>query len=482
MSTDLDTATQHRRHVGVALTSRSPLQLIGGSWGPSNGQIEEDQFNPSTGERTGSITHSSLRDVDDAVASAQRGARLVAAESAVGRLARVRSLRSAVAEERTRLVHLITSEAGRTVREAHRELDLADRLLAWIGDPANWAGALADDFKQLPLGVAAGISLYHYSVVSPLWMAVPALAAGNGYVLRPCTWSPATGAAVGRLIADNFPAEALNVVQGGIEVVDRLLQHPDVAAISYVGSGPWARHMQELAGPTAKRVQSMGAVRHVTVVAQSADLDAAAAGAVAGLVDYAGQRWLGGNTVVVDEQVADQLVACLIDRLSAVRVGGASDTSADMGPVVRQERLADLATRLRLTDPGDVVVDGRSIKLAPGYFLGPTMVDGVGVGSSWWLDEVPGPVLTVIRSTGDAFEQVVGSARQALVGSVYATPPLAGSLAATLPFSMVAVNRPLGEIAPGLPFAVWSPGFFGAHYWNGADQIRFFTRPKVIVE
>jgi malonate-semialdehyde dehydrogenase (acetylating)/methylmalonate-semialdehyde dehydrogenase len=423
-----------------AFAGQGPENLIEGRWRAPTGSDTEEQFDPSRGATIGWLRYGSDADVDDAVAAASEAQPDWSRRPHDERAAPLTNLAGAIEARRSSLIALIAIEVGKTLAEADAEIDLSIDFIGMLGDAERW-----DACGRRPLGIAAGISLYHYPLLSSLWMVLPALTAGNGYVLRPCTWSPVSGVATAELIdAAGYPTGLFNAVHGSLATVNRILRHPGVSAVSYVGSGPWAQYMVDVGTQHGKRVDALGALRHVHVVADSADPADAARVVCESAIGVAGQRWLAGYTVVTGASIAPAFVDELCATVAAVRVGSSTDPATSMGPVVQRFRQLELADRVR--DVGttvDVLVDGSSYADGDGYFFGPTVLDQVPAGHPLLVEQVPGPVISVVRESAAGIEH-----RDAhdTVTTIHGDAPQAAT-----------------------------PGWFGSLPWSWDHAIRFFT-------
>ena len=469
----------------LAVAADAELNLVAGEWRTPRGMRGEVQYNPSTGVTTGWLTYSSPADLDEAARAAAGAAPAWAALPRGERIEALRSLRAGISRERERLVALIAREVGKPLPQARHELDMASELLESIGDEDLWAGLSGstggESRRSLPVGVAGGISLYHYPLLSPLWMAVPALATGNAYVLRPCTWSPLTSRALGELIDEaGLPDGVFNMVQGSLQVVDAMLAHPAIEAISYVGSGPWAHYMYARGSKRGKRVQAVGAIRQIHVVLADADPARAARSVFDSAIEYAGQRWLAGTTVVVEPGVAAPFTAALSELIEGVAIGAAYDTGVALGPVVRPERRDELDELLASEAAAGRVIARHPSVPAGGFYVAAAAARLDGPDSPLWQREIPGPVVSVLQAGRDQAVELVGASRQAAVAAVYGSPEAARAVAGRLSAAIVAVDRAPREPDPRLPSALWGGTFFGASNWGGPDGLRFFTRPQVV--
>jgi malonate-semialdehyde dehydrogenase (acetylating)/methylmalonate-semialdehyde dehydrogenase len=496
--TDLDQATASigqastpPRATGATLVRpEAELNLLDGAWRQPRGVKGEAQYNPSTGATTGWLTYSSTEDVEDAVASAARAAEKWARFDRIDRLRALAAMARDVEAMADDLAQLIAGEVGKPIADARREVELSIGLIEAITQERRWAALeqrVGDEIsRRLPLGIAGGISLYHFPLLSPLWMLMPAMAAGNAYVLRPCTWSPLTSVEVARVVERaDLPRGAFNMIQGSLGVVDAMLAHPGLAAISYVGSGPWAHYMYEHGSRHGKRVQALGAIRQVHVVLHGADIQVAAGRIVAAATEYAGQRWLAGTTVIAETRTVDRLIAALSAEAESLEMGAADVPGVALGPVVRPDRRQDLLEVIAAERQDGRLAFERQAPDVDGFFVGPAVSlgptpDGGRLAWRLWEREVPGPIIGVVSGGTDTAAALIRECAQAVVAVVHGPAAAARSTAERLGAGIVAINRRPADADPRLPSAVWGGTFFGAASWSGADGLLFFSRPQVI--
>jgi malonate-semialdehyde dehydrogenase (acetylating)/methylmalonate-semialdehyde dehydrogenase len=429
-----------RRALDDAFAGDGPQNLIDGQWRTPTGTDTEEQVDPCRGATVGSLRYGSDVDVDDAVAAASCAQREWGCRPLGERVAPLAALADAIAANRASLVALIAIEVGKTLAEADEEIDLSIDLVGMLSDPDRW-----DVAGHRPLGVAAGISLYHYPLLTPLWLALPALTAGNAYILRPCTWSPVTGVAAAALIdRAGYPAGLFNAVHGSLDTVNCILHHRGVSAVSYVGSGPWARYMVDVGTRHGKRVHAQGAWRQLHVVPDGADPAAAARQVCESAIGFAGQRWLAGCTVIAGASIASTFVDALCAETAAVRVGDSIAPTTSMGPVIHRSRQLELIERVGdVGEAVDVLVDGRGYADGEGYLFGPTVLDQVPVGHPLLVEQVPGPVISVVR---DGAAGIDHRDAHGTVTTIHGDAPRAAN-----------------------------PGWFGSLPWNWDDALEFFT-------
>ena len=456
-------------------------------------------FDPASGEVIAQVGLGTAADVDTAVAAA-----LAAAgpwgEASVARRAgvlfRFRELLVAAADE---LARLVSREHGKTVPDARGEVARGLEVVEFAcGVPSASAGAYSpqaatgvDVFtSREPLGVVAGITPFNFPVMVPLWMSPVAIATGNAFVLKPSERDPSASLLLARLWAQaGLPDGVFSVVQGDREVVDALLTHPDVAAVSFVGSTPVARHVHGTASAAGKRVQALGGAKNHGVVLADADLDDAAEHLTAAAFGAAGERCMALSVAVVVDEVADELVARLAVRARAVRVDRGDAAGAEMGPVItaaakaRIEGIVATAAEQGAT----LVVDGRGVVVPgceDGFFVGPTIVDHVRPDQDVYRQEVFGPVLAVVRVSG--LDEAIAVVNANPYGNGTAVFTSSGEAARTfarrVQVGMVGVNVPIPVPVAWHSFGGWKDSLFGESHVYGPEGVRFYTRGKVVTQ
>ncbi|MGC5664688.1 CoA-acylating methylmalonate-semialdehyde dehydrogenase [Micromonospora sp. WMMD723] len=455
-----------------------------------------DVFDPATGRRTGLVALAGAADVAVAVGAAGRAARSWRDASLARRTAVLFAFRELVHARRDRLAEVITAEHGKVLADAAGEVQ---RGLEVIEYACGIASALRGRFSEnvstgvdsyslrQPLGVVAVISPFNFPVMVPLWFVPVAVACGNAVVLKPSEKDP--GAAL--LLAEWFveaglPAGVLNVVNGDAEAVDALLDHPDVRAVSFVGSTPVARHVHRRATLTGKRVQALGGAKNHLVVLPDADLDLAADAAVNAGFGSAGERCMAISALVAVEPVADALVARIAARMAGLRTGDGR-RGCDMGPLVTAAHAARVrgyvaagvaAGAVPVVDGRDVVPDGDP----GGFWLGPTLFDRVTPDMSIYTDEIFGPVLGVVRV--DSYDAAVALVNANPYGNGTAVFTNDGGAARRfqheVEVGMVGINVPIPVPMAYYSFGGWKASLFGDLHAHGEDGVRFFTRGKVV--
>jgi malonate-semialdehyde dehydrogenase (acetylating)/methylmalonate-semialdehyde dehydrogenase len=337
-----------------------------------------------------------------------------------------------------------------------------------------------------PLGVVAGITPFNFPAMVPMWMWGPAIACGNCFVLKPSEKDPSASLLVAELLKDaGLPDGVFNVVHGDKVAVDALLEHPDVAALSFVGSTPIARYIYETGTSRGKRVQALGGAKNHMVVLPDADIDMAADAAVSAAYGSAGERCMAISVVVAVGDVADTLVSAIQERLPKVKVGDGMDPSSEMGPLVTREHRDKVASYL---DSGreqgaTVVADGR--QTAPegdGFFLGVSLLDDVTPEMDCYRDEIFGPVLSVVRAK--TYDEALQLVDENPYGNGVAIFTRDGGAARQFQFDvsagMVGINVPIPVPVAYYSFGGWKASLFGDSHAYGPESIHFYTRGKVV--
>jgi malonate-semialdehyde dehydrogenase (acetylating)/methylmalonate-semialdehyde dehydrogenase len=342
-------------------------------------------------------------------------------------------------------------------------------------------------FRQ-PLGVCAGITPFNFPVMVPMWMHPVAIACGNTFVLKPSERDPGASALIAQLWAEaGLPDGVFNVVNGDKEAVDAILDSPDVAAVSFVGSTPIARYIHERATATGKRVQALGGAKNHAVVLPDADLDFAAEHLAAAAFGSAGERCMAISAAVAVGAVGDDVVAALSERAASVRVGPGRDPASEMGPVVTTEARSRIVS---LIDSGEragarVAVDGRGLVVdgyEDGFWVGPTVLDDVRADMDVYREEIFGPVLSVVRA------QTVDDAIRLINANPYGNGTAiftnSGEAARTFQrgvnVGMIGINVPIPVPMAYYSFGGWKDSLFGDKHVHGPEGVSFYTRGKVV--
>lgn len=455
-------------------------------------------FNPATGEQTGEVAYASSEDVDAAVRAAAEAFETWRFSPLTQRQNIMFAYRELVAERKREIAEVLTSEHGKTIDDAMGEVQ---RGLEVIEFACNIAHLLKGDYSEQvssgvdtytirqPLGVVAGITPFNFPAMVPMWMYPIAIACGNTFVLKPSEKDPSTSQMAAEMLAEaGLPDGVFNVVHGDKEAVDALLTHPDVSAISFVGSTPIARHIYRTGTEHGKRVQALGGAKNHMIVLPDADIDLAADAAVSAGYGSAGERCMAISAVVAVGDAGDQLIEGVQGRIEKLVVGPGDQPGVEMGPLVTKEHLekvrgyvdaGESEGALLVADGRDFVVDGYE----DGYFLGPTLFDQVTPEMSIYTDEIFGPVLSTVRM--DHYEDAIQLINDNPYGNGTAVFTNDGGAARKfqqeIEVGMVGINVPIPVPLSFYSFGGWKNSIFGSHAIYGPEGVHFYTRQKVVI-
>jgi malonate-semialdehyde dehydrogenase (acetylating)/methylmalonate-semialdehyde dehydrogenase len=452
-------------------------------------------FDPATGRQTAAVDFASAEEVDAAVQAAKAAFPAWRSLSLARRAELFFRIRELVAAHRDDLARLLTAEHGKVLTDAAGEVSRGLEVIEFCcGIPALLKGGFTEQAStgvdvysiRQPLGVAAGITPFNFPAMVPMWMWAPALACGNAFILKPSEKDPSASLLTAELLAEaGVPAGVFNVVQGDRVAVDALLAHPDVAAVSFVGSTPVARAVYEAATAAGKRCQALGGAKNHMVVLPDADVEMAADAAVSAGYGSAGERCMAVSMIVAVGGVADELVDAIRARIPAVKVAPGLEPGAEMGPLVTREHRDRVASYVERA-PGEgatVVVDGReAVPPGDGFFLGPSLIDHVEPGMDAYRDEIFGPVLGITRV--GTYDEAVRLINENPFGNGTAIFTRDGGAARQFQFDvqagMVGINVPIPVPVAYYSFGGWKTSLFGDRHIYGPEGIDFYTRSKVV--
>jgi malonate-semialdehyde dehydrogenase (acetylating)/methylmalonate-semialdehyde dehydrogenase len=459
-----------------------------------------DVFNPASGSVIARVALAEVADVDAAVRAAAAAYPAWAATPSLRRariLARFKELIEAHADE---LARLLSREHGKTVGDARGEVTRGLEVVEFAcgapqllkGEYSDSVGTGVDAFSlRQPLGVAAGITPFNFPVMVPMWMFPIALACGNTFVLKPSERDPSAPIRLAELLHEaGLPPGVFNVVNGDKAAVDALLQHPGVAAISFVGSTPVAKRVYLDGTASGKRVQALGGAKNHMVIMPDADLDQTVEALVGAAYGSAGERCMAISVAVaVGEQTADRLIKRLTARVATLKVGAPDDPATEMGPLVtaaHRERVAGYI-EVGAREGARLVVDGRKaadMGKSTGFFLGATLFDGVQPQMRIYREEIFGPVLCVMRvaSLQASIELINAHAFANGVAIFTRSGEVARAFMQKIEIGMVGVNVALPVPMAFFSFGGWRQSLFGDHHIYGAEGIRFYTRMKSVTQ
>ncbi|HEV2452022.1 MAG TPA: CoA-acylating methylmalonate-semialdehyde dehydrogenase [Streptosporangiaceae bacterium] len=471
---------------------------IGGKPWPGSSGARGDIYDPATGQVTGTVDFASEAEVDAAVSAATEAAASWRNVSLARRTEVMFSFRELARRHATELAAAISSEHGKVASDAAGEVSRGLEVVEFAcGIPHLLKGSYSQNVStsvdsysiRQPLGVVAGITPFNFPAMVPMWMFPIAIACGNAFVLKPSEKDPSASIMLAGLLAEaGLPDGVFNVVQGDAVAVNALLTHPGVAAVSFVGSTPVARHVYETATAAGKRVQALGGAKNHMVVLEDADLDNAADAAVSAGFGSAGERCMAVSVVVAVDPVADELVAKIAERVARLRVGPATDERAEMGPLVTGPHRDRVASYLDsgVAEGAVLAVDGRTHPVSGGssggFWLGPSVLDHVTPRMPAYQDEIFGPVLSVVRVSGhDAALDLVNANPY---GNGVAVFTSAGGAArrfvSEVSVGMVGVNVPIPVPMAYYSFGGWKSSLFGDLHMHGTEGVQFYTRGKAV--
>jgi malonate-semialdehyde dehydrogenase (acetylating)/methylmalonate-semialdehyde dehydrogenase len=448
-------------------------------------------YNPATGEQTGAVDFATAEEVDRAVQAAKQAFPAWRALSLARRAELFFRIRELVHARREEIARHLTAEHGKVLSDAMGEVTRGLEVIEFCcGIPHLLKGSLSEQAStgvdvysiRQPLGVVAGITPFNFPAMVPMWMWAPALACGNTFVLKPSEKDPSASVFTAELLKEaGVPDGVFNVVHGDKVAVDALLTHPDVSAISFVGSTPIAKRVYEIATSNGKRCQALGGAKNHMIVLPDADVDMAADAAVSAAYGSAGERCMAVSMVVAVGDVADPLVEAIKQRIPNVKVGDGLDPSSEMGPLITREHRDKVASYIDAGE-GEIVVDGRESCPADGFFLGATLIDHVTPEMKGYRDEIFGPVLGVTRVA--TYDEAVRLVNENPYGNGTAIFTRDGGVARQFQFEvqagMVGINVPIPVPVAYYSFGGWKSSLFGDRHIYGPEGIDFYTRTKVV--
>jgi malonate-semialdehyde dehydrogenase (acetylating)/methylmalonate-semialdehyde dehydrogenase len=471
---------------------------INGQKVPGNSGRYGDVFNPATGQITGKLDFANKMEVDIAVQSAKTAFPAWAAMPSVRRVRILFKYKELIEKYTDDLAALITSEHGKVISDAKgsisRGLEVVEfacgaphLLKGWFSE--NVASGVDSYSVRQPLGVCAGITPFNFPVMIALWMFPLAVACGNTFVLKPSEKDPSAALRLVELFTEaGAPPGVVNVIQGDKEAVDALLVHPDVKAVSFVGSTSVAEHVYQTASHHGKRVQAFGGAKNHCIVMPDADLDHVADAVVGAAYGSAGERCMALSVaVVIGDNVADNLVKKIIPKVKALKIGNGNDAATEMGPLITQQHLAKVKSYVDagVEEGAELIVDGRTFKLSgyeKGFFMGGCLFDKVTKHMRVYKEEIFGPVLVIVRVPDfDTALQLINEHEYGNGTSIFTRDgDAARTFASQVQAGMVGINIPIPVPAAFHAFGGWKRSIFADLNMHGTESISFYTRLKTI--
>ena len=468
---------------------------INGALVPSASGRTSPVYNPATGEVQAEVGLASIAEVDLAVANARETFATWRLTSLSKRSEIMFAFRQLIVDNRAKIADLVSIEHGKVPSDAAGELARGlENIEFACGIPSLLKGGYSEQVSggvdvysiKQPLGVVAGITPFNFPAMVPMWMFANAIATGNCFILKPSEKDPSVTLFMAELLAQaGLPSGVFNVVQGDKVSVDRILEHPDIAAVSFVGSTPIAKYIYSTGTANGKRVQALGGAKNHMVVLPDADIDMAADAAVSAAYGSAGERCMAISVVVAVGDVADPLIEAISARLPKIKVGAGTDPAAEMGPLITGEHRDKVASYLAgaAGEGASVVVDGREADVpAQGFFLGVSLIDNAKPGMKVYDEEIFGPVLVVTRV--DTYEEAVALVNKHQYGNGTAIFTRDGGAARKFQFEinvgMVGINVPIPVPVAYYSFGGWKASLFGDSNMYGPAGIEFYTRTKTV--
>ncbi len=473
-------------------TTRVLDNYVGGRWTASTSVEQLDVANPATGEVLARVPLSSPAELDAAVAAAREALPAWRAVAVPERARRLFALREKLIARQEELARCVTAEMGKTLPDARAEVGrMIEMVEAATAVPTTMQGRIIEDVARnvdaetvrQPVGVCAAIVPFNFPAMVPFWFLPFAIACGNTFVLKPSEQVPLTQSMAFEALDElDLPPGVVNLVNGGPAVADAILEHPDIDAVSFVGSAKVARHVYERAAATGKRVQALGGAKNHMLVLPDAVLDKTVGAILGSAFGAAGQRCMAGSVVVAVGEVHDDLRDALRDAAGALRVGDGMADGVDVGPLVSPaacERVRGYVERA-VGEGAELVLDGRDAEGEA--FVGPTILGEVTPAMEVWRDEVFGPVLALVRAASlDEAIEIVNASRYGNGVSIFTE-----SGAAVRRFrhdaevGMIGVNVGVAAPVAFFPFSGWKDSFLGDLHAHGPDAVEFYTRKKTV--
>jgi malonate-semialdehyde dehydrogenase (acetylating) / methylmalonate-semialdehyde dehydrogenase len=476
---------------------RTVAHWIGGS--STNGASTRSSviWNPATGDQQARVLLAETSDIDDAVAAATAALEDWADSSLSRRTKVMFAFRELVNARLNELAEIISDEHGKVLSDARGEVQRGLEVVEYAcGIPTLLKGGYSDQvstdvdsytFRQ-PLGVVAGITPFNFPAMVPMWMYPVAIACGNTFILKPSERDPSISNVIAEIWAEaGLPDGVFNVVHGDKVAVDALLDHPGIAAVSFVGSTPIAKYIHARGTANGKRVQALGGAKNHAIILPDADFDFASDHLSAAAFGSAGERCMAISAAIAVGRAGDQLLEFVDRKANAIRVGSGRDAASEMGPVVTPEardRIVDFIGRGE-AQGATLRVDGRGL-VVPGYengfFVGPTVLDNVTTDMDVYNNEIFGPVLSVLRadSVTDAIDLINANPYGNGTAIFTNSGGAARQFARGVKVGMIGINVPVPVPMAFYSFGGWKDSLFGEHHVHGPDGVGFYTRGKVV--
>lgn len=467
---------------------------INGEWVESKTSHYEDVFNPATKSVIARVPFSTVEDVEYAVDAAKRAFETWSKVPVPKRARILFNYQQLLMQHKDELARLVTIENGKSLSEAYGEVQRGIENVEFAaGAPSLMMGdslsTIATDIEaanyRYPIGVVGGITPFNFPMMVPCWMYPMAIAVGNTFILKPSEKTPLLTQRLVELFTEaGLPRGVFNIVYGAHDVVNGILDHPAIQAISFVGSKPVGEYVYKRGSSNLKRVQALtGAKNHVTVL-KDADLELAATNLIGSAFGSAGERCMACSVITVEESVADAFVAKFLEKTKEIKMGNGLDDGVFLGPLIREESKKRTIGYIEkgIEEGAKLLYDGRKLSTDDGFFIGPTIFDNVTTQMTIWKDEIFAPVLSIIR-VKNLKEAVEVTNRSEFANGACIFTSNASSIRyfrENIDAGMIGVNLAVPAPMAFFPFSGWKSSFFGTLHANGKDSVDFYTRKKVV--
>ncbi|MCR8926130.1 CoA-acylating methylmalonate-semialdehyde dehydrogenase [Priestia megaterium] len=477
-------------------TVKTVKNYIGGEWVDSSTSLTEPVYNPATGEIIAEVPLSTKEDVDQAVQAANEAFKGWS-KTAVPKRARILfKYQQLLVDNWDELAKLVTLENGKSFNEARGEVQRGIECVEFAaGAPTLMMGKQLPDIAtgiesgmyRYPIGVIGGITPFNFPMMVPCWMFPLAIACGNTFVLKPSERTPLLAARLVELFEEaGLPKGVLNIVNGAHDVVNGLLEHKLVKAISFVGSQPVAEYVYKKGTENLKRVQALAGAKNHSIVLNDADLNVATKQIIGAAFGSAGERCMAASVVTVQEGVADELISRLVQESNNIVIGNGLEKDVFLGPVIRENHKERTLSYIEsgVEEGARLVRDGREDHEVKenGYFVGPTIFDNVTQEMKIWQDEIFAPVLSIVRvKTLEEAIDVANNSRFANGACIYTDSGASvREFRENIESGMLGVNVGVPAPMAFFPFSGWKDSFYGDLHANGTDGVEFYTRKKMV--
>ncbi len=454
-------------------------------------------FNPSTGEISAEVNLASKEDLDKAVVSSKKAFETWSNKPPLLRARVLFKFKELIEKNSDELTKIIVSEHGKVYEDAKGSLTRGLEVVEYAcgipqllkGEFTENVGTNVDSWSiRQPLGVCAGITPFNFPAMVPMWMFPMAIACGNSFILKPSEKDPSCSIRLAELFFDaGLPEGVLNIINGGKEVVDAIIENKDISAVSFVGSTPVAKYIYENCAKKEKRVQALGGAKNHCVVMPDCDLDQAVNGLMGAAYGSAGERCMAQSVAVAVGNIGDKLVQNLSKKVESLKVGPGLDKKSEMGPLVTKDHLEKVKSYVDLgvKEGAKLVVDGRKLKLQGyenGFYMGGCLFDNVEKDMRIYKEEIFGPVLSVVRVKN--FDEALKLVNDHEFGngvSIFTRDGDAGrTFSSKAKIGMIGINIPIPVPMAFHSFGGWKRSLFGDQYMHGPEGVRFYTKLKTI--